>query len=42
MQIDANHESFKNIAPLVSRLDRQSFVEDEAASVREIKLLKSF
>ena len=29
MQIDANHESFKNIAPLVSRLTKQNVVVDE-------------
>jgi hypothetical protein len=33
MQIDANHEAFKNIAPLVSRLTRQTVVEDESLSV---------
>ncbi len=29
MQIDVNHESFKNIAPLVSRLSKQTFVDDD-------------
>jgi len=33
MQIDANHESFKNIAPLVSRLNKQNVVEDESISM---------
>ncbi|CAF1602506.1 unnamed protein product [Rotaria magnacalcarata] len=32
MQIDANHVSFKNIAPLVSRLSKQTAVEDESIS----------
>ncbi|CAF3161314.1 unnamed protein product, partial [Rotaria socialis] len=32
MQIDANHVSFKNIAPLVSRLSRQTTAEDESIS----------
>ncbi|CAF0888131.1 unnamed protein product [Adineta steineri] len=35
MQIDANHEAFKNIAPLVSRLNKQSVVEDDSASADE-------
>jgi len=37
MQIDVNHESFKNIAPLVSRLHKQNFVEDDddGTSVRK-------
>ncbi|CAF4245393.1 unnamed protein product, partial [Rotaria sp. Silwood2] len=29
MQIDVNHENFKNIAPLVSRLNKQNLIEDE-------------
>jgi hypothetical protein len=33
MQIDMNHEAFKNIAPLVSRLNKQNFVEDESILV---------
>jgi hypothetical protein len=33
MQIDVNHDSFKNIAPLVSRLNKQNYVEDESISV---------
>ncbi|CAF3664037.1 unnamed protein product [Rotaria sp. Silwood1] len=32
MQIDVNHENFKNIAPLVSRLNKQNVVEDESIS----------
>ncbi len=35
MQIDVNHESFKNIAPLVSRIHKQNFVEDNEISVRK-------
>ncbi len=37
MQIDANHEAYKNIAPLVSRLTKQTAVEDESISVGEIQ-----
>ncbi|CAF4992111.1 unnamed protein product [Rotaria sp. Silwood1] len=33
MQIDINHENFKNIAPLVSRLNKQNVVEDESISI---------
>ncbi|CAF4590104.1 unnamed protein product, partial [Rotaria sp. Silwood2] len=33
MQIDVNHENFKNIAPLVSRLNKQNVVEDESISI---------
>ncbi|UJR14908.1 hypothetical protein I4U23_001892 [Adineta vaga] len=33
MQIDVNNEAFKNIAPLVSRLNKQSVVEDDSISV---------
>jgi len=33
MQIDVNHESFKNIAPLVSRIHKQNLVEDNEISV---------
>lgn len=29
MQIDAGHESFKNIAPLISRLNKKTEAEDE-------------
>ncbi|CAF1935448.1 unnamed protein product [Rotaria magnacalcarata] len=32
MQIDANHKYFKSIAPLVSRLNKQTAVEDESIS----------
>lgn len=39
MQIDVNHESYKNIAPLVSRLNKQNVVEDESVSVRKDYLL---
>jgi hypothetical protein len=34
MQIDVNHEAFKNIAPLVTRLTKQNVVEDESISVK--------
>jgi len=37
MQIDANHESFKNIAPLVSRLNKQNVVEDESISMENVE-----
>jgi hypothetical protein len=37
MQIDVNHDAFKNIAPLMSRLDKQTVVEDESISVGEIE-----
>ncbi|CAF3680398.1 unnamed protein product [Rotaria sordida] len=35
MQIDVNHENFKNIAPLVSRLSKQNLVEDEPLSIED-------
>ena len=35
MQIDVNHDAFKNIAPLVSRLNKQTAVEEDVESVRK-------
>lgn len=37
MQIDANHEAFKNIAPLISRLNKKdNDDEDEEGPVRDV------
>ncbi|CAF0872275.1 unnamed protein product [Adineta ricciae] len=35
MQIDVNHDAFKNIAPLVSRLNKQTAVEEDVESMEE-------
>lgn len=35
MQIDENHDSFKNIAPLISRLNKQTMVEEDPISDNE-------
>ncbi|CAF4325851.1 unnamed protein product, partial [Rotaria sordida] len=37
MQIDINHENFKNIAPLVSRLNKQNLIEDEPLSIEDVE-----